>query len=592
MQLTVYCAQGRINPRRREIIKLLRVMRLTTIILLGACLTAGATGFSQKVSLSVKKAPLDKVFRELKKQTGYEFLYNNEMLRNTETVTVELRNVSLQEALAACFSYQPLTYTIIERTIVVKPKTTAEFQSADNSLVAPPPIDIRGRIVNEKGEPVAASIVVKGTNKGTSTNANGEFQFKDVDENATLVISGVNIETIEVKVNGRTEINVTARMKVTIQEAITINAGYYRTTDRDKTGSISKISSAVIEQQPVIDPIQALQGRVPGLTVSQVNGNIPGGSLNVNIRGINSIAAGTSPLFIVDGVPFPSDPINPVKGTGLVYQTATSPFNLINPQDIESIEILKDADATAIYGSRGANGVVLLTTKLGKPGRTRVDANIYRGFGTMNQRINMLTLGQYLEMRKEAFANDNITPNSQNAPDLTVWDQNKSTNFQEYLIGGTSAILDASASLSGGNDLTKYLLSANYRSEGSVHPNKDLGLDKATFRLSISQALANKKVNITSIMTYGVDNNRFLPYLAPNFFYLPPNFPMYNSDGSVNRDPIPANTSLQNPASWIRLTSKNKDNHFTGSFNINGHVMKKLSCKCESGLHSINFEKD
>jgi TonB-dependent starch-binding outer membrane protein SusC len=286
---------------RLQTTKFLRVMKLTTALILAASLHVAAAGHSQRVSLSVKDATLKTVFVELNRQTGYNFLYTEETLSKAKKVSINLKDATLDEVLKACFEGQPFTYEIVDKTIVIKqkPTSTVDFQPTKfpSQDILRFPIEVKGRIVNEKGEPVVASVMVKGTNNGTSTNANGEFELKGVDDNATLVISGVSIESFEVQVNGRSELVFSVKMKASPLDEIKV-IGYGTTTQRLATGNVSKISSQTISKQPITNPLQSLAGRVAGLQIIQGSG-LPGTAFNVQIRGRNSIASSNNPLYVV-----------------------------------------------------------------------------------------------------------------------------------------------------------------------------------------------------------------------------------------------------------------------------------------------------
>ena len=189
-----------------------------------------------------------------------------------------------------------------------------------------------------------------------------------------------------------------------------------------------------------------------------------GSGFQVRVRGENSMKQGNDPLYIIDGVPFISAPLNEFDGAN----GTQSPLNSINPNDIDRIDVLKDADATAIYGSRGANGVILITTKKGKSGDSKVNFNIYTGYSKVSHKLDMLNTQQYLQLRKDAFRFDSATPTVNNAPDLLTWDQNGYTNWQDLLIGNTGKITSSQVSFSGGTSQTKFLISTNYRRETSV----------------------------------------------------------------------------------------------------------------------------
>jgi TonB-dependent SusC/RagA subfamily outer membrane receptor len=306
-----------------------------------------------------------------------------------------------------------------------------------------------------------ASIIIKGTNRGTNSNENGEFTLPGVNEGVTLIISGIGIETKEVRVVG-TEVNIVMKLSVKPMEE-TVIKGYYTTTRKFNTGSVSKVTSTDIERQPISNPLEAISGRMAGVYVQQTTG-LSGGGFNIEIRGRNSLRNdngnnGNLPLYIVDGVPITSASLDAISNVANQVLPQMSPLNAINPSDIESIEILKDADATAIYGSRGANGVVLITTRKGKSGKTKVDINFYSGAGQVTHQMKLLGSSDYLAMRREAYKNIGVAvPVSAN--DLKgIWDTTRYTNWQKELIGGTANITSVQSSVSGGNANTQFLLS-------------------------------------------------------------------------------------------------------------------------------------
>ncbi len=338
-----------------ERLKCILTMKLLILFTVIACLEASARSYGQTVSLSLQNAPLEKAFKEIKRQTGYSFVYTRAQLRNTIPITYQVKNGSLKDVLEQCFRNQPLSFVIEDRYIVVQTKT------AVNSLIPfnLSAVDVSGKVINETGEPLAGvTVMAKKSNKGGQTNERGEFSLKEIAEDDALIITSVGYYKEEVSVNNQSYFLIRLRFAVGSLEE-TIIKGYYSTSKRLNTGSVSKIRSEEIGRQPVSNPLAALQGSSPGLLVTQSNG-LPGSNFNVSIRGYNSIQNGNSPLYIIDGVPFIND-ADVLTQRSVI--NASSPFNTIDPSQIESIEILKDADATAIYGSLGANGVILITTK-------------------------------------------------------------------------------------------------------------------------------------------------------------------------------------------------------------------------------------
>jgi TonB-dependent SusC/RagA subfamily outer membrane receptor len=443
--------------------QLLRIMKLTTILILIAALQVSARGFSQGITLKQKNAPLEKVLQDIRKQSGYNVVYTKQMLNNAAPVNIELNNVSVQKALEELLKTQPLTFSIVEKTIIIQPRYTAPPPQLADSL---PTGELRGRVSNIQGEPLSgANILIKRSSRGTQTNAAGTFQLNDVLPDDILIISYTGYANMEIKAGNRNNHIIILQVSENKLDELVIQA-YGTTTRRSNTGSISRVTSTELQKQPVPNVLQALEGLVPGLSITQNNG-LPGSNPNVVIRGRNTISGNTYPLYIVDGVPFDGRPVNQRQLDGTTtYTGATgvlSPMININPSDIESVEVLKDADATAIYGSRAANGVIIITTKRGKPGKTRLSLNVTTGAAKIGRFVDLMNTQQYLMLRREAYRNDptvSFTPNF--VPDVLVWDSTKYTDWQKELIGGTSRTTDITASVSGGDNRNRFLLASSY----------------------------------------------------------------------------------------------------------------------------------
>lgn len=338
-------------------------MKITAVILLAACLSAAATGKAQKVSLTLRDAPLEKALKEIKRQTGLDLLYTVDVLQYARPVTIELRNADLRQALDQCFKEQPLTYTIVENVIVVKlrPVTLAEGVGEEVVVLL---IDVRGRVVNEAGEPVVgASITVKGvTGIGASTDDNGEFTLGGVPDNAVLLISGVNIEPLEIRPGGRNDLGtITVKIKVVKGEDVIINTGYQKMKPNEATGSVVVITKEQLNQRVAPDIISKLEGITNGLVF---NKDANTGANKLRMRGESTLFAYTEPLIVVDNFPFNGD------------------INNINPNDVESITILKDAAAASIWGVQAGNGVIVIVTKRGginQPLKIDLNANVTIG---------------------------------------------------------------------------------------------------------------------------------------------------------------------------------------------------------------------
>ncbi len=459
-------------------------------------------------------------------------------------------------------------------------------KSATAATVTPPLFqqqEVSGIVTDQNGLPSpGVTITVKNTTRGAVTNLEGEYNIT-APSNGTLVFSFIGYKTLEVEINGQGEINVQLDEDIASLGEVKINAGYYNTTDRERTGSISRVSGEDIEQQPIVGPLEALQGRMAGVEVEQPSG-VRGAASSIRIRGRNSLRLeGDQPLFIVDGVPINANSISSISP--FTQNSGMDPLSTLNLSNIASIEVLKDADATAIYGSRGANGVVLISTKRNKGGLTRVEAKLFTGFSQVSNRMDLMNTAEYLEVRRTAFENDGATPTESNAPDLVLWNQNRETDWQEELLGGTSPITDLNVSVSGGNEQTSFLLGGSYRKEGSVYPGA-FGYNKATANLSLHHTSKDNKFAFDLSANYGIDNNEL--FYGSNFveraITLPPNAPpIYNEDGTLNW----AEGSWDNPLEGLFRPQNIETNNLLSNLSLRYNLLEGLQLKTNLGYSNL-----
>ncbi|NCU05260.1 MAG: SusC/RagA family TonB-linked outer membrane protein [Chitinophagaceae bacterium] len=550
-------------------------MRLLSLFLFVFLFKVNAGGYAQTIKLKVTNVALTEVFQQIKQQTDFRFIYLRDDLQKAKPVSIDVQEASIKDVLDICFAQQPFTYVVQGKYIIIKKKAVVDNVIAEPAAAG---YDISGYVVDEEGEPAAGiTVQVKGSQLAASSNAQGYFQLKGIEPDAVLVFSGVNVEEKSVAVKGAKEITVRLIRKVNKLDEVQVIA-YGSTTKRLNTGSVSKISKTEIERQPVANPLATMQGRAPGVFVTTQNG-LPGGNINVLIRGRGSINSGTDPLFVIDGIPFNSIPLNnsftPLS-SGITG--SMSPFNSINPNDIESIEILKDADATAIYGSRGANGVVLITTKKGKAGKNKLDIQVYQGVNQLNHFPHLLSVEEYLQLRKEAFVNDNITANSSNAPDLLLWDSSKNTDWARYILGGKSAVSNAQISLSGGSNLLHYRLSGHYRNEAMILPGNQ-HYQRGGVNLNVQQRSADKRFGLDVSFSYSADRNESLASSVFSILSQAPNFPIYDGAGNFNWVGAPD----INPAAVLHQTSKSETSNLLSQLQTDYALTKDLRIKLSLG---------
>ena len=575
-------------------------MKLTVIMIVTFCLCAHAGTVAQQVTLKVKDAPLREVFKLLKRQTSYTFFFDPVLLNKGHAVTLSASDMPVEKVLDLCFKDQPFTYSMEGRIITVerKPAVPASppLQQQLNAWFAPP-ITVTGRVTDENSAPVSgATVMIKGSKQGTATNSNGEFTLPNVDEEAELLISSASTESVTVKVNKQTRLLVTVKLVINNLDAVVVNKGYYSESRRLSTANVGKVTSKEIERQPVSNPLAALVGRVAGLDVVQESG-LPGTGFTLRLRGLNSVRPeANAPLIIVDGTPYPSGTFDNIAGSKsantsgheLLGYVSASPLNSINPNDIESIEVLKDADATSIYGTRGGNGVILITTKKGKSGKTSVNLNLSSGIAKMARKVEVLNTRQYLDMRYEAIKNDGqtiATALASTTNDLRLWDTTRYTDWQKELLGGTAQYTRAQLSLSGGNSNTSFLFAGNYSRETTVLPT-DLANTRYNGRLSVNHQSLNRKLQAQFSVTYGHDNNRLPGWsIAAYALTLPPIAPsLYDSAGKLNWGPA---SSFQNPIARLQEKYSGNIKSLVTSAIFSYEVIQGLKIKASIGYNQV-----
>ncbi|MBO9573908.1 MAG: TonB-dependent receptor plug domain-containing protein, partial [Chitinophagaceae bacterium] len=415
----------------------------------------------------------------------------------------------------------------------------------------------------------------------------------DAKEGEVLVISSVNYGTKQIRlVAGNTQLNIALDRSVSELDEVQYIA-YGTTSKRFNVGNTATVKGEVIEKQPVTNPLFALQGRVPGLLVTQSTG-FANGAFKVQIQGQNSIGRGSDPLIVVDGVPLAfellgasstSGPLNGDRGRG-----ANSPINFIVPSDIESIDVLKDADATSIYGSRAANGAILITTKKGKQGKTRVTLSVQQGWSRVGRRLAMLDTRQYLDMRYEAIKNDGLEIDDASNDDLRLWDTTRYTDWQKELIGGTASYTNATASVSGGSATVQYLVGGTLTRTTNVFPGS-FANKTGNIHFNINAGSLDQRFKLALTGSYAV-NNCGVPEvdLTKAALMLPPNAPpLYNEDGTLNFAPnASGHSTFVNPlGGTVFKDYENSFNALTSNAQISYSIFPGLLVKSSFGYNNI-----
>ena len=550
------------------------------------------------ISLHLEKAEIKAVLDAIEQKTEFRFSYLKGTLTSTKDhrLTLNATNQSVAFFLEKIAEKTGLVFKQVNGIINVKvSKIPKQHLQIRNPQKLPEKI-IEGKVTDEKGEPLAGvNILIKGTTQGTTTDIDGNYRLFIEEGENVLIFSYIGYLPQEINIGGRAVIDVSLSPDLASLQEVTINAGYWEVEKKEMTGNIAKVTAKEIEQQQTTNPLQALQGRVPGVYIQQTTGT-PGGTVNIQIRGQNSLRTfansgveANAPFYVIDGVPFSFQTLSSNRTNGGLFTgRGSDPLTAINPADIESIEILKDADATAIYGSRGANGVVLIRTKKGKAGKTKLDINISSGFGSVANKFDLLNTEQYLEIRKEAFSNDGVAPGPRDHDLNGNWDQNRFTDWHEELIGGTANITNVQASLSGGNANTTFLISGTYRRQTNVFPGDSRYL-KGTGHMALNHISSNRKLNANFTINYTADNNNQLRSdLTSQIRGLAPNAPaLYNEDGSLNWE----NSTWTNPLAALERTFEGKTYTLISNSIIGYEIIPGLQIKANLGLTTMQSEE-
>jgi TonB-linked SusC/RagA family outer membrane protein len=576
-----------------------RIVKISAFIILAACLHVSASGTAQTVTYTAKSTRLVDIFAVIKQQTGYVFFYRKEDLQDALPVTVQLKATPLADALAAVLAGQPLGFNIQGNTIVIARLQNPVLPAGDTTRLPKQTVKVNGTVHSEAGEPLSgANVVIKELSKGTTTNAKGEFEIPAIAVGNSLVISYIGYAPQQIKIKEGGDLKIVLKTTKNELDRVVIQA-YGETTQRLATGDIGTVRAEDIAKQPVMNVLDALQGQVPGTVVTNTSG-YASGTIKVEIRGRSTINPNfpSDPLYIVDGVPLTILDLTGTSGyengspgfiqSGLQsFAGGQSPFFSINPSDIESIQVLKDADATAIYGSRGANGVILITTKKGKAGKTKFNVSAYQGETFITRSFPLLNTSEYIAMRKEALNNDGLVININNSPDLVVGDSTRYTNWQKYLWGGIGKETDIETSLSGGDAVTTFRLGAGY------HYQRDLttvsgGNSRGSVSLNLNHKSLDQRLNmsLTANYTFVATGQIALPGspdMAPN---APP---VFDKSGGLNFAGWDAffGYSNANPFGTLFQTYSSSSNLLNSNLLLGFEALKGLSIRTSLGYNNV-----
>jgi TonB-linked SusC/RagA family outer membrane protein len=563
--------------------KFLRVMKLTIVMWAFALIQVNAASYAQKVNIRVVNASMDDVLTNLSVQTGYNFIYNSAMIRTAKPVTLNAVNKSLTEALESCFKNQPLQFLINGNTVVIKQRATPVASNTSTISRSAIPIVVTGTVTDNKGQPLAGvSISLKGTTIGTATNADGKFSLKVPDDDGIITFNLMGYNAQQIAVKGKNILNVMMEEAPSALNEVVV-VGYGTQQKKDVISAVSSIKGRDIENLPVATPQSLIQGRATGVQVIQNSGS-PGGGVTVRIRGTTSINAGNDPLYIIDGIPVESGTLNNISLSG----SQPSALAAINADDIESMEVLKDAGALAIYGSRAANGVVLITTKHGKKGSTAFNLNYYTGWqqDNPNRRVKLMNSQQAIDLIQEGRANalsDGITslygfllP----APDGTL----SNTDWQKELFR-TAPISNYELSVRGGENKLRFALSGSYLDQQGIIIKS--GFTRGTGRINLDYDASRKFKLGTNLSLSRYTNNRVSTddgssSLIQVALKKSPSLPIYNPDGTYYQGDV---SGFINPVAFAnKIKYVNQVSTVKGNIYGEYTFLPKLVLRSTAGL--------
>jgi len=551
------------------------------------------------ITLSVKNVPLETVLVQIKKQTGISFFYDKDILSTAGKITLQVEKADLETVLSQCFKNTPVSYSVVGNIIVLVKKNAKK--NADGSLKMSENLfsqnDVHGTVYSNQGERLnGATVIIKRTHLGTTTRANGEFELRNVRTNDTLHISYIGYAPLDVPVSLQTEFIVMLKETKNELDAVEVQA-YGLTTKRIAIGEISQINARELERQPVSNPLMALKGIVPGVLITPTSGfsNAP---VRVEIRGRSSIdpTSVSDPLYIIDGVPLVQPNIGfqqssyqngstGLQQAGITFSGGQSPLSSLNLNDIESITVLKDAASTAMYGSRAGNGVIIITTKKGKPGKTLFNVSANQAINQVIGHYNMLNASQYLQMRREALHNDGLVPSVSTAPDLVLWDPNRDIDWQKILWKSARST-SANASLSGGSELTTFRISGEYSKQKDVSPLADINSNKAAkISFNLNHRSLDQKLSVDLAATYSY--NTAAQIMLFGITTLSPNLPpIYDDNGNLNYAAWnAANIGTTYPFSGLLIPSVSSSNFLNSSLKIGYQVLNGLNVSMQMGYN-------
>lgn len=590
-------------------------VNLTTLLLITVILQVSAGSYAQKVTLSEKGAPIKHVLDKIRTQTGYDFLFTTDNLKNAKPVTITVKDADLKVVLKQVFEDQPFDYSVAKNSVVISKKEPSFLDKINRVFSA---VDVRGRVLDENGRAMpGVSIKVKDDpRRSVISGEQGEFNIS-VPDKSILIFSYVGYESRELP--ARQSMIVTMLLSQNKLEE-TVVVGYGTTKRKDLTGSVSSIKTAEIKDVPFMSVDDALVGKASGVQVIKADGS-PGGAVRIRIRGGASLLGTNDPLYVIDGIPTvvsnnfmnaQSDIVNPIEAANYgedfnnsisgAFSRGLNNLAGLNISDIESIDILKDASATAIYGSKAANGVVIITTKKGKQNtKPQLSVNYYTGINTPNKE-KVLNADQYKSTLKEA-ASTFIAERTRLSLPLTTSASKQALsimNDPSFFGNANTDWLDlvlrngythnADVSISGGGSGSRYYTSLNYTDQTGTVIGSDF--NRLSGKMSLDNDISSRFKMIANL-NYSFTKTNITSGAYAQALTAPPTFNVYNEDGSfANLGELSADyRGYQNPVAVASTTNRAKDYTLMGSLSAEYDILKDLKFKSTFSANYSNYNQ-
>ncbi|MGV8093493.1 MAG: TonB-dependent receptor [Mangrovibacterium sp.] len=412
-------------------------MRLTLFLFLLSLTQVFATrtySQSARLSLNLKNSSIKDVLYDIETKSEYYFLFNSKLIDVNRRVDIKVTDQHIEQVLKKLFEGQDVSFTIMDRQVIIQPTPDSSARTVQQQR------SVTGKVTDSSGAPLpGVTVVIKGTSRGSLTDVDGNYSLSSIGDDAILVFSFVGMKTQEIAANGKTTINVTLEEEtIGIEEVVAV--GYGTVRKKDLTGAVSSVTGETLKDVPVTSAAEALTGRLAGVQVTKTQGS-PDATIQIRVRGGGSVTQDNSPLYLVDG--FPVDNINDIA-----------------PTDIQSIDVLKDASSTAIYGARGANGVILITTKGGTEKKGTISYHTYYGIKNVSKTLDVMDPYEFVLWTYESIQNKNTSQSKYgDFTDFDLYKEVSGSNWQEEVFGRTGNEVYHNLAFTGGSNTSKYNIS-------------------------------------------------------------------------------------------------------------------------------------